>query len=123
MLFIFSFISCDDEYELSEIAPKNDARVIKANIAVHYVDWKYQRTYYDHENKVITIKMLEDSFQDGKEASAMIVFITPTLWATMTPYGGEEEDWSSGSRQYDIISGDETVTNTYTIKIEEVASF
>jgi len=120
---LFLCTACDDSYDLSDVAPDNDARVIKASIDVRYVDWKDQRTYYDHDTKVITVKMIADSFKSGKSADALIIYVSPTLWASMTPIGGEEEDWSSGQREYTITSGDKSVSNTYTIKLETVVSF
>jgi len=123
ILIVFSFTACDDEYELGDIAPNDDARVIKASIDVRYVDWKDQRSFYDHDNNTITVQMLTGSFKGSKSASAMIIYVTPVIFATMSPFGGVEEDWSSGQRQYTITSGDGSTTNVYTIKLEEVASF
>lgn len=122
-LIVFSFTSCDDEYDVSEIPADNVATVIRATIDSRYVNWKNQRSFYDHENKVITIRMIEDSFEGSNDASALIVYVSPVMWATMSPYGGVEEDWSSGQKQYTITSGDGSVSNVYTIIIEEVASF
>jgi hypothetical protein len=51
------------------------------------------------------------------------VFVSPVMWSTMTPDGGQTEDWSSGSKSYTITSGDGLATNTYTIMIVEVAQF
>jgi len=117
-VFILSFVACEDEYATDGIAPKDDARIIRVSIDVRDVPYEGQRTFYDHVAKVITVQVLP-----GYDWTTFKVFVSPVLYATMTPFAGITEDWSSGSKTYTITSGDGSVTNTYTVQIVEVAAF
>ena len=117
-LVILSSVACDSDYQLDDIASKSDARIIIVSIDVRDVPYDSQRTFYDHSAKVHTVQILP-----GMDWTTFTVFVTPTLYSTMTPYAGFEEDWSSGSKSYTVTSGDGTATNTYTVNIVEVASF
>ena len=117
-LVILASVACDSDYQLDDIASKSDARIIIVSIDVRDVPYDSQRTFYDHSAKVHTVQILP-----GMDWATFTVFVTPTLYSTMTPYAGFEEDWSSGSKSYTVTSGDGTATNTYTVNIVEVASF
>ena len=113
-----SLVGCNDEYETNGIAPKNDARVIRVSIDVRDVPYDSQRTFYNHDVKEVIVQVLP-----GMDFTTLKVFVSPVLWSTMTPDGGQTEDWSSGSKSYTITSGDGSATNTYKITIVEVAQF
>ncbi len=115
---ILSFIACEKEYPSDGIAPKDDARIIRVSIDVRDVPYDGQRTFYDHAAKVVTVQVLP-----GYDWTTFKVFVSPVLYATMTPSGGITEDWSSGSKTYTITSGDGSATNTYTVQIVEVTAF
>ena len=115
---ILALAGCNDEYETNGIAPKNDARVIRVSIDVRDVPYDSQRTFYNHDAKEIIVQVLP-----GMDFTTLKVFVSPVMWSTMTPDGGQTEDWSSGSKSYTITSGDGSATNTYTIMIVEVAQF
>ena len=117
-LAVLSFFACEREYDAGTIASKSDARVIIVSIDVRDVPYESQRSFYDHSAKVNTIQILP-----GMDWTTFTVFVTPTLYSTMTPYAGFEDDWSSGSKSYTVTSGDGTATNTYTVQIVEVAEF
>ncbi len=117
-LVILSSIACDSDYQLDDIASRSDARVIIVSIDVRDVPYDSQRSFYNHDTKVITVQILP-----GMDWTTFTVFVTPTLYSTMSPFGGVEEDWSSGTKSYTITSGDGTATNTYTVNIVEVAEF
>jgi hypothetical protein len=115
---ILALTACDKEYPTDGIASKSDARIIGVFIDVRDVPYDGQRTFYDHDAAVITVQVLP-----GYDWTTFTVFVSPVLYATMTPYGGTVEDWSSGSKSYTITSGDGSVTNTYIVEIIEVAEF
>ncbi len=115
---ILSLAGCNDEYETNGIAPKDDARVIRVSIDVRDVPYDSQRTFYNHDAKEVIVQVLP-----GMDWTSLTVFVSPVLWASMTPDGGKSEDWSSGSKSYTITSGDGSTTNTYQITIVEVAQF
>jgi hypothetical protein len=117
-VFALSLASCDRDYVESDVAPKNDTRIIRVSIDVRDVKYEEQRTFYNHELKEVVVQVLP-----GMDWTTFKVYISPVLWATMTPYAGVTEDWSSGSKTYTITSGDGTVTNTYTVRIVEVDAF
>lgn len=117
-VFILSFVACEDEYPTDGIAPKDDARIIRVSIDVRDVPYDGQRTFYDHAAKVITVQVLP-----GYDWTTFKVFVSPVLYATMTPFAGITEDWSSGSKIYTITSGDGSASNTYTVQIVEVTAF
>ena len=117
-LAVLSFFACEREYDAGTIASQSDARVIMVSIDVRDVPYESQRTFYNHDTKVITVQILP-----GMDWATFTVFVTPTLYSTMSPYGGVEEDWSSGSKTYTITSGDGSATNSYTVNIVEVAEF
>ncbi|TKG90758.1 hypothetical protein EYV94_23120 [Puteibacter caeruleilacunae] len=115
---ILSFVGCDDEYDSDGIAPKDDARIVRVSIDVRDVPYEGQRTFYNHELKEVVVQVLT-----GYDWTSFKVYVTPTMWSSMTPDGGQTEDWTSGSKSYTITSGDEKVSNTYTVKIIEVVEF
>ena len=115
---MLSLVGCEDEYETNGIAPKNDARVIRVSIDVRDVPYDSQRTFYNHEVKEVIVQVLP-----GMDWTTFKVFVSPVMWSTMTPDGGQTEDWSSGSKSYTITSGDGSTSNTYKITIVEVAQF
>ena len=117
-LAVLSFFACEREYDAGTIASQSDARVIRVSIDVRDVPYDSQRDFYNHDTKVVTVQVLP-----GMDWTTFTVFVTPTLYSTMSPTAGVEEDWSSGSKSYTITSGDGTVTNTYTVNIVEVAEF
>ncbi len=117
-VFILSFVACDDEYSTDGIASKADARIIRVSIDVRDVPYDGQRTFYDHDAGVITVQILP-----GNDLTTFTVFVSPVLYATMTPFAGIEEDWSSGSKTYTVTSGDGSANNTYVVEIVEVAEF
>ena len=117
-VFALSLVSCDKDYIDSDVAPKNDARIIRVSIDVRDVPYEGQRTFYNHEVNEVIVQVLP-----GYDWTTFKVFVSPVLWASMTPYAGVTEDWSSGSKSYTVTSGDESVTNTYTVKIVEVEAF
>jgi hypothetical protein len=117
-LAVLSFFACEREYDAGTIASQSDARVIRVSIDVRDVPYDSQRDFYNHDTKVVTVQILP-----GMDWTTFTVFVTPTLYSTMTPFAGVEEDWSSGSKTYTITSGDGTVTNNYTVNIVEVAEF
>lgn len=115
---ILSLVGCEDEYDTDGIAPKDDARVISVMIDVRDVEYDSQRTFYNHDLKEIIVQVLP-----GKDWTSFKVYVSPVMWSSMTPAGGQTEDWSSGSKTYTITSGDKSTSNTYTVKIVEVAEF
>ena len=117
-VFILSFVACDKEYETEGIAPMDDARVVRVSIDVRDVPYDAQRTFYNHDAKEVIVQVLP-----GKDWTTFKVFVTPAMWSSMSPDGGQTEDWSSGSKTYTIKSGDGSNTNTYTVKIVEVSAF
>ena len=117
-LALLTFIACDKSYIDDDIASKSDARIIMVLIDARDVPYEGQRSFYDHAAKVVTVQILP-----GYDLTTFTLYITPTLYTTMTPFGGTEQDWSSGSKTYTLTSGDGTVTNTYTVNIVEVAEF
>jgi hypothetical protein len=117
-LVVLSFFACENEYDAGDMASKSDARIILTLIDARDVPYEGQRTFYDHTAKVVTVQVLP-----GYDWTTFTVYVSPVLYATMTPFGGTEQDWSSGSKTYTITSGDGTVTNTYTVRILEVAEF
>ena len=117
-LAVLSSFACEREYDEGTMASKSDARVIRVSIDARDVPYDSQRDFYNHDSKVITIQILPEM-----EWTTFTVYVTPTLYSTMTPYAGVEEDWSSGSKSYTVTSGDGTATNTYTVQIVEVAEF
>jgi len=117
-VFVMSSMGCDDEYDIDGIAPQNDARIIRVSIDVRDVPFDAQRTFYNHDLQEVIVHILP-----GMDWTSFAVFVSPTLWSTMTPEGGQTEDWSSGSKSYTVTSGDGSVTNTYNVIIEEVTQF
>ena len=117
-IVILSSVACDSDYQLDDIASQSDARVLMASIDVRDVPYDSQRTFYDHSATSIRIDILP-----GMDWTTFTVFVTPTLYSSMTPYGGFEQDWSSGSKSYTVTSGDGSTSNTYTITINEVTAF
>lgn len=117
-VFFLSLVACEDEYPTDGIASNDDARIIRVSIDVRDVPYEGQRTFYDHTAKVVTVQVLP-----SYDWTTFIVYVSPVLYATMTPFGGIEEDWSSGSKTYTVTSGDGSVTNTYVVEITEVAEF
>ena len=115
---ILTFIACDDEYATNGIAPKDDARLIRVSIDVRDVPYEGQRTFYNHDINEIIVQVLP-----GYDWTTFKVFVSPVMWSSMSPAGGQTEDWSSGSKTYTVTSGDGSVSNTYTVKIVEVTAF
>lgn len=119
MLCIFAFTACNKSYPGDDrIAPKDDARIINAQVRDILV--KNQRTYYNHEIKevMIHVKSLQDETMDK-----LTVYVSPTMWTSMSPSAGVVEDWTTGEKSYTITSGDKTVTNVYTVKVKQVAEW
>lgn len=121
MLFIIS--SCELGYDVGDVAPKDDARLIYVSIDDNYVSWQNQRSFYNHEDHVVTVKMIENSFKGEHDFTALLIYTAPVLWATVNPLTGQEEDWSSKQRSYTVTSGDGSISNEYTVVIEEVDKF
>ena len=117
-VLILAFTACEKDYPTDGIASKSDARIINVLIDVRDVPYEGQRTFYDHDAAVITIQVLP-----GYDWTTFTVYVSPVIYATMTPYGGSEEDWSSGSKSYTVTSGDESNSNTYVVEIVEVTEF
>lgn len=117
-VFLLSFVACEDSYVTEDIASSSDARIIRVSIDVRDAGYDAQRTFYNHDLKEIIVQVLPD-----KDWTTFKVFVSPVLFATMSPYAGITEDWSSGSKTYTITSGDGSTTNTYTVRIVEVAEF
>jgi|APSaa5957512622_1039677.scaffolds.fasta_scaffold15627_3 hypothetical protein len=117
-VFILSFVACDKDYVTEEIASNSDARIIRVSIDVRDVEYDAQRTFYNHDAKEVIVQVLP-----GKDWTTFKVFVSPVLFATMSPFAGITEDWSSGSKTYTIKSGDGSTSNTYTVKIVEVTAF
>ena len=69
------------------------------------------------------ILLIIRGLQRGMDWTSFKVFVSPVLYSSMTPAGGQTEDWSSGSKSYTVTSGDGTVTNTYEVRIVEVTQF
>jgi len=113
-----SNMGCDDQYDIDGIAAQNDARIIRVSIDVRDVPFDAQRTFYNHDIQEVIVHVLP-----GMDWTSFKVFVSPVLWATMTPDGGQTEDWSSGSKSYTVTSGDGSATNTYEVIIEEVTQF
>ena len=117
------FSSCELGYDVGEVAPLDDARLIYVSIDNNYVGWEDQRSFYDHNAHVVTVKMILGSFKGGHDFPALKVYTSPVFQATISPLAGQEEDWSSKERTYTVTSGDGSVSNAYTVKIEEVEKF
>ena len=117
-VIILSLVACEKEYPSDGMALENDARIIRVSIDVRDVPYEGQRTFYDHDASVITVQILP-----GYDWTTFTVYVSPVLYATMTPFGGIEEDWSSGSKTYTVTSGDGSANNTYVVEILEVAEF
>lgn len=111
-------MSCDDEYDTGALATQIDARVIRVSIDVRDVPFDAQRTFYNHDLNEVIVHVLP-----GMDWTSFRVFVSPVLFATMTPDGGQTEDWSTGRKSYTITSGNGSVTNTYEVIVEEVAQF
>lgn len=111
-------MGCDDEYDTGALALQNDARVIRVSIDVRDVPFDSQRTFYNHDLNEVIVHVLP-----GMDWTSFTVFVSPVLFATMTPDGGQIEDWSTGRKSYTITSGDGAVSNTYEVIIEEVVQF
>ena len=117
-VFILGLSACEKEYPTDGIASKSDARIISVLIDARDVPYEGQRTFYDHDAHIITVQVLP-----GYDWTTFTVYVSPVLYATMTPYGGFEQDWSSGSKTYTVTSGDGSTSNTYTVEIVEVQEF
>ncbi|NQU33043.1 MAG: hypothetical protein HQ521_07395 [Bacteroidetes bacterium] len=117
-VLILSLVACDKDYETEGAPTMDDARVIRVSIDVRDVHYDDQRTFYNHDAKEVIVQVLP-----GKDWTTLKVFVTPSLFSTMSPDGGQTDDWSSGSKSYTIKSGDGSATNTYTVKIVEVEAF
>ena len=117
-VIVMSNMGCDDQYDIDGIAAQNDARIIRVSIDVRDVPFDAQRTFYNHDIQEVIVHVLP-----GMDWTSFKVFVSPVLWATMTPDGGQTEDWSSGSKSYTVTSGDGSATNTYEVIIEEVTQF
>lgn len=111
-----AFTSCDDDYTVSDALDNNEAIVVNVFIDPGEVSWDQQRDFYDHENLIVTIHVVPGSIGNYE---SMRVWISGSFQATMSPLGGEFEDWTGGERSYTFTSGDKSVTNTYRIVIVE----
>ena len=116
--FFLTVTGCNDEYDVSAPLDDNEAKIVNVFIHNDDVDWTEQRSFYDHEAKVVTVRVVPGSITAGEYAN-LLVFINPSFQTTMTPIGGNREDWSSGSRSYTLTSGDGATTNVYTVRIVE----
>jgi hypothetical protein len=117
-VFLLTISGCNDEYDVT--GPLDDNLAIIVNVFIHNnnVDWKEQRSFYDHDAKVVTVRIVPGSLTEAEYAN-LLVFVNPSFQTTMTPIGGNREDWSSGSRTYTLTSGDGATTNVYTVQIVE----
>ena len=117
-LIAVTLVGCHEEYDIPELPSESDARIVRVSIKVTDVPYQGQRTFYNHELKEVIVQVLPEY-----DWSTFTVYVTPTLYSSMTPYSGTQQDWSSGSKTYTITSGDESVSNTYTVRIVEVEEF
>ena len=77
-----SNMGCDDEYDIDGIASQNDARIIRVSIDVRDVPFDAQRTFYNHDLNEVIVHVLP-----GMDWTSFTVFVSPVLFATMTPEG------------------------------------